>query len=238
MTTPYRRNAEAVNAVLKETSDGGIVTTKPCKIQVPERYLNRQLASIGAEVYILGIFAIIVDQDYAVSLTNAMMRINPASTETVEIEEENYLEFHFQAGDRVFDSTDLVQNNTLTYYIYDEFVAKGRIPWFMNYFDMAKLFETAKEHAGMNLGNPAVLELIISTIARDPKEITRLYRHAIKKVEDVYRLAPKVVPFRSVIYNTSDTTSKLIGAYFSDGVTSALVNPSERVERIEQLLRT
>lgn len=239
MKVPYRRDPDAVNAHLKEQDDGGLFTEKACKIQIPERYLGRHLASIGAEVHILGIFAIIMeDSYYAVSITNAMMHILPASTETVEIDGETYLEFYFQPGDTVFHSTNLVKNDIITYYIYDEFVAKGRIPWYLNYFDLARLFETAKEHAGINLGNRAVLDLIISTIARDPKEIMRLYRHAIFKPADVERIPPKVVPFRSVIYNTSDTTSKLIGAYFGDGISSALVNPSERVERIEELLRT
>lgn len=239
MTQPYRRDAATVLTHLHEQEDGGLFTTRACKIQVPERYLGRHLASIGAEVHILGIFAIILDDgSYAVSLTNAMMRILPASTETVEIDGTAYLEFHFGAGDQVFYSTELVKNDTITYYVYDEFIAKGRIPWYLNYFDLARLFETAELHAGINLGNRAVLDLIMSTIARDPQDIMRLYRHVIFRPVDVERIPPKVVPFRSVIYNTSDTTSKLIGAYFGDSISSALVNPSERVERIESLLRT
>ena len=234
----YQRDPDRVNAVLKEQDDGSIVTTVACKLQVPERYLGRHLASIGSEVYVLGIFAIIVeDTFYAVSLTNAMMRITPASTETVMVEDVPYLEFYFEPGSQVFYSTDLVKNNTITYYIYDEFIAKGRIPWFMNYFDLSALFGTAKLHAGMNLGNRAVVDLIMSTIARDPKDIMRLYRHSITSYTYVDKTPPQFVPFRSVIYNTSDTTSKLIGAYFGDSITSALVNPSEKVERIESLLR-
>lgn len=233
------RDAAAVNAQLLDQDDGAVVTRRACRIQVPERYLDRHLASIGAEVYILGIFALIMDDGhYAVNLTNALMRITPASTDTVEVEGTNYLEFSFEPGDVVFASTDLVKDDEVTYYIYDEHIAKGRIPWYLNYFDLANLFSTAKLHAGINLGNPAVLQLITSTIARDPDDIMRLYRHRITKIEEVKTIPPKTVPFRSVIYNTSDTTSKLIGAYFGDSVTSALVHPSERTERIESLLRT
>lgn len=233
------RAPERVHAQLRESKDGAIYTAVPCKIQVPKRYLERHLASIGAEVYILGFFAIIMeDSYYGVSITDAMMRITPYSTETVVIDGTEYLEFHFRKNDRVFYSVELVKNDTLTYYIYDEHIAKGRIPWYFNYFDLAKLFETAELHAGINLGNRAVIDLIVSTIARNREDMTQLYKHVVTKAADVDTNPPAIVPFRSVIWNTSDTTSKLIGAYFGDSITSALVNPSERVERIEALLRT
>jgi len=239
MSPKLQRQPEKIQANLFERDDGALYTKVPCKIQIPQRYLERHLASIGAEVYILGFFAMIMeDSYYGVSLTDAMMRITPSSTETVEIDGTLYLEFHFDAGERVFYTTELVKNDTITYYIYDEHIAKGRIPWFFNYYDLAKIFETSELHAGINLGNRAVIDLIASTIARDANDMTVLYRHVLNNPKDVENNPPAIVPFRSVIWNTSDTTSKLIGAHFGDSVTSALVNPSERVERIEELLRT
>ncbi len=239
MKQRLQRAPEKVKAHLHEREDGGIYTDVACTIQVPERYLGRHLASIGTEVHILGFFALIMeDQYYSVSITDAMMRITPSSTETVDVDGTPYLEFQFEPGDRVFYSTDLVKNDTLTYYIYDELIAKGRIPWFFNYYDLAKIFETAKEHAGIDLGNRAIIDLIVSTIARNKENMIELYRHVLKQPRDIETNPPVIVPFRSVIWNASDTTSKLIGAYFGDSITSALVNPSDRVERIEELLRT
>lgn len=129
-------------------------------------------------------------------------------------------------------------NDVLTYYVYNEFVAMGNFPWYMNYFDRAKIFRTAKIHAGINLGAPTVVELIISTTQRDSKDLSTLYRHIIKSLEDVIISPPVSVPFKSVIWNTADTTSKLNGANFNDGITSAVANPSQSVELIEELLRT
>lgn len=231
------RDPVRVQSHLKER-DGSVYTDAPCRIQVPARYQDRHLVSISSEVYIVGIFALIIEGYYSVSITNAMMRINPSSTERVDVNGVEYLEFHFEKGDQVIYSTDLIKNDTLVYYIYDEHVAKGRIPWYLNYFDLSRLFETAELHGGINLGNRAVIDLILSTIARNPKDYTQLYRHILTKPKDIETNPPAIVPFRSVIWNTSDTTSKLIGAHFGDSVTSALVNPSERVERIEELLRT
>lgn len=239
MKPGYQRNADYVLANLHEDENGAVYTKKPCKIQVPERYLGRHLANIGTEVYILGFFAIIMeDKYYGVSQVDAMMRITPSSTEVVDIDGTQYIEFQFDAGDKVIYSTDLVKNDTLTYYIYDEHIAKGRIPWYFNYFDLAHLFDSAVKHAGIDLGNRAVIDLIISTIARNNDDMTQLYRHILNKPSEINTNPPAIIPFRSVIWNTSDTTSKLIGAYFGDSITSALVNPSDTVERIEELLRT
>jgi hypothetical protein len=239
MTTTFRRNPELVKKHLTEQEDGSVITSAACRIVVPERYASRHLANIGTEVHILGFFAIILeDGSYGVSATAAMMRITPSSTEKVNHNGTAYYEFHFFPGDRVFYNTYLVQNDTLTYYIYDEHLAKGNVPWYFNYFDLAHILSTAELHAGINLGNKALLELIVSTMCRDSSDMTRLYRHIYEGPEATAKNPPSVVAFRSVIWNTSDTTSKLIGAYFGDSITSALVNPSERVERIEELLRT
>lgn len=239
MNTPNLiRDADFVISRLTEESDGSVVTTVPCTVQIPESFAAKNLAVIGSEVFIFGFFPIIMGDRYAVNKTIAMMRICPSSTQKIVVNETPYVEFQFEAGDKLIYTTALVVTDTLSYYMYDEFIAKGNIPWYMDYFDMANMFDTAKEHAGVDLGGRSIIELIISTIARDPNDMTRLYRHILARPEDLRTKPPVTVPFRSVIWNTSDTTSKLNGAYYSEGINSALVNQSESVEMIEELLRT
>lgn len=234
-----RRDPERVHSHLTDLEDNSVVTNAPCKIQIPERFTGRHLAVIGSEVFTIGIFPIIFnDEYYAVNNTIAMMRINPISTERVHINGEVYLEFHFDKGSKIFQNTYLVVNDTLTYYVYDELINKGNFPWYINYYDKAKLFETANLHAGVNLGGWPTLQLIISTTQRASDDMSQLYRHVLTRHSDIVDNPPVDVPFRSVIWNTSDTTSKLNGAYFDQAITSALVNPSESVELIEELLRT
>lgn len=235
----YKRDGAKVRKNLQVTEDGALVTLKPCRIQVPQRYLERHMATVGSEVHVLGIFGIIMeDSYYGVSMADAMVRLLPNSTDTIDIDGEQYLEFSFDAGDQLFYSLDLVQNDTLTYYIYDEHVAKGRVPWYLNYYDMSKFFESAEEHAGVKLGNHAILNLITSTTTRDSQNLMTLYRNVVESSTFVETHPPTVVPFRSVVYNTPNTLSKIIGAYFSDSLSSALVHPTQNVERIEELLRT
>ena len=233
------RDPSKVLASLKELPDNRLVTTKGCKIYIPVRYAERGLAQIGIETYIVGIYAITVDDTYyGVSIVNAMTRIEPTSTIKIMVDDEEYYEFSFDPGSTVMSSTLLVKRDTLTYNIYDEIISKGRVPWYMNYIDLSKLFETAKYHAGANIGqNQEVVELIVSMIARNPDNRHEYYRHSIKSLDDVTLKPPAVIPLKSVIYGATNTTNKLAGSYFHEGLVSGLNTPSDRVERIEDLLR-
>lgn len=233
------RDASKVHAALKKLDDGSVVTTRGCKILVPARFAEQQLAMLGNEINICGLFAIVVDdQFYGVSSAMAMMRIEPTITNTIKVEEEDYLEFVFDPGCTVISSTELVKSDTFIYLVYSEIIAKGNIPWFMTYEDMGGLFESAPHHAGVSVGaNFAVIEMIIAAISRSEKDRTKYFRHLINSKQDMVNLVPAFIPLRSVTYGASNTTAKLIGAYWEEGLTSALVNPTETVEPIEGLLR-
>lgn len=233
------RDPAKIHAVLAELPDGRLVTKKEVKIYVPSRFDERGLASVGMETYIVGIYAIVIDDKYyGVSMVNAMCRIEPTSTVKVVFDEEEYYEFTFDAGSTVMATVHLVRTDTLVYKIYDEIISKGRVPWYLGYTELGKLFDTAKYHAGANIGaNHEVTELIISMISRDPKDRVKYYRQTVKSIEDVEKNPPAFIPLRSVTYAATNTTNKLAGSYFNEGLVSALVSPADRVERIEELLR-
>ena len=232
------RSAPEVHAALTELEDGRVVTKKPVKIYIPTRFADRGLASIGSEIYIVGIYAITVnDLHYGVSVVNAMMRIEPTSLMKVVIDHDEYYEFFFEPGSTVFPSTQLVKTDTLVYRIYDEIISKGHVPWYLGYTELGRLFDSAKYHAGANIGeNPEVTELIVSMIARDSKDRRFYYRQVVKNLDDVEKRPPVFIPLRNITYGATNTTNKLAGSYFNEGMTSALINPADRSERIESLL--
>lgn len=216
-----------------------IVTTKDCKIQFPVEYANNNLAILGTETQSLGIFPIIFeDSYYTLNNTLAPFRMYPDKIEIVKINGADYNELSFKAGDTLFQNTDLVKVDKMVYFVYNYFIAKGNIPWYLELFDVANIFATSIEHAGVNLGNKTTMDIIIMTMARDSKDIYKLYKHVMNDIKDVDTNPPMLISFDSVIFNTSDTTSKLNGSYFNEAINAALVNKSERVEMIEELLRT
>ena len=233
------RDPAKVHACLQELVDGRLVAKKSIKIYIPTRFAERGLASIGIETQIVGIYAIVVeDKYYGISMVNAMIRIEPTSTIKILINEEEFYEFYFEPGSTVIATVNLVKADTLVYKIYDEIISKGRVPWYLNYTDLGKLFDSAKYHAGANIGgNHEVTELLVSMITRNANDRHLYYRSGLKSMEDLQKRPPAFVALRSVTYSATNTLNKLAGSYFSEGMVSALVTPTEKVERIESLLR-
>lgn len=232
------RDPSKIHASLKELPDNSLVALKRLRIYIPQRFEERELASISNEIYICGIYAIVTEDGfYGVSLVNSMVRIQPSVINTIKVDGDSYYEFVFDAGSTVIPDLNLVKNDVLTYLIFDEFFAKGRVPWYVSYDDLGSIFDTASKYAGTNVGeNREVIELITSIVARDPKNRYQMYRHVIKDRGTLLSNPPAYVPLDAIQFTATNTTAKLAGAYMADGVVSALVNPSERVERIEGYL--
>lgn len=234
-----QRNPKAVLASLVTLPDGRVVTKTGCKIHLPCRFAERGLANIGVDNYIVGLYAIIVgDAQYAISMVNAMLNIDPTETVRVKINQDDYFEFIFPAGSTVLKSTSIVKTDSLVSKIYDEVFSKGNVPWYFTYDDLAFIFDTSKEYAGANIGtNNEVTELIASIVARNSKDKTKYYRSTVKSAADVKTNPPAYISLRDVTFAPTNTTNRMGGSYMSTGIIAALNNPSDRTERIESLLR-
>ncbi len=236
--TKLRRDPEAVKASLKEVGNV-LYVSQPTKVYSPVRFSERNLAQVGAEIYIVGIYAMVInDFEWAVSLVDAMIRIEPTSYKIVNIDGDDYFEFYFEPGSVFCPNLELVKTDTLTYRIYDEIISKGKIPWYLSYLELGGIFDSAKYHAGTNIGSDReVTELIVSLIARNKEDRTKYYRQTVESLDDLQKNPPVFIPMRSVIYAATNTLNKIAGSYMESGVISALVSPSDRVEHIESILR-
>lgn len=236
--TKLIRDPIKIHETLSEQGDK-LITTKGCKIYTPVLYEEKGLLSIGTEITILGIFDISVDDKYnGVSLAPTMLRIEPSTINTVDINGDKYYEFVFLPGSVVIADLMAVKDDTLPYHIYDLFIASGKIPFYFTYSDLGDLFSLAEYQAGIKIGaNNAVMEMIVAVISRTESDRTKYYRHEISKIADQHSNPPVYIPFSDVSYNATNTTARLIGSYYDQGVTSALINPSQRTENIETILR-
>ena len=234
------RDPSKVVASLEELPDGRLVTKTGCKIIIPKSFEEKKMATIGIDNFIVGIYAMVVDDAvYAVSMVNAMIEIDPTSTQVIKINGVDHYEFTFIKGSTVIKTLNLVKTDTIVYQIYDELFSKGHIPWYLSYNDLALIFDTAKEHAGANIGqNQEVTELIVSIVARDKKDKTQYFRSTVQSVADMRVKKPTYIALRNVVYAPTNTLNRLGGSYMAtQGVTAALNNPSDRVERMESILR-
>ena len=127
------RNPDAIKGQLKKQADNSLITNKGCKIYIPARFAERNLADLGVDNYIVGMFAMTVDDTYySFCNINALIQITPDAINKVNIEGEDYFEFVFLKGSTVIKNTFLIMNDVLVFRIYDEFMSKGNIPWYMS----------------------------------------------------------------------------------------------------------
>lgn len=234
-----RRNAELVLSQLKENSAGQIIAKLPMVIQVPVRFSEIGLGEIGINTFTYGLLAIILESgDYAVLNVNALLELNPYKLSIVTVDDVDYHQFHFDAGDVVIKTTDLVKREAMLFNVFNEFIFNGKVPWYTDYEDLGKLFDTAKYHAGSNVAqNPEVIEFIASMVSRSKNDRTKYIRSVAQKQSDFTLNDIDYVPLKSVYWSVTSTVNKLTGSHFADGVTSALVTPTTKTDKIERILR-
>jgi len=237
MKTPVR-NAEVVLKQLSDVSGKPVIAKNNIAIQVPVRFKEIGLAQIGSSTFVFGLFAMILDSgEYALMNVNAYLELGAASVDTEEIDGTEYYNFHFEPGDVVFKTKSLVCRPALIFKAISEFVFKGKVPWYVDYDDMGKLFSTAKKHAATTADiRPEVMEFMAAYIGRNKNDRINYIRESAETYAD-FEKNLAWVPMQSVYWSAPGTVNKLAGAYFQDGIVSAIVNPSERVEKIESILR-
>lgn len=231
----YLRDSDVIKSNFKVINKRW-VALKDCEIYFPVEYKLKGLAEVSDHVYTLGVVMITVGTVYAVLSVNAMITFNPTSIEEIKYGNDPYYKLSFEAGDTVIENIDIVKQDTLPYHIYDLFISKGKIPAYMSYVDMCRLFETSKSYADANVGSrPEVVQLMISLIARAKEDKRIYYRQVVDSDPESKNL--EWIKMSNIEYGATNTLNKLGGNYFSEGVASALINPTERLENIENLLR-
>jgi hypothetical protein len=237
------RKPEIVKANLTVAKDGSLMAKKETIIYIPLKYRSRGLATFGLVTRSVGMFPIVIGKEYSVMKVCANIDLTPTSTRTVIIEDEEFMELFFEAGSMIAKSVKLVQSAVLVYTISDHFLSKGDIPWFMSYSDISEIFDTARKHAGTDLNvDPSILEVIASSLSRQTKDRTKYLRHAIKdqagfQYPDKLAGGVSYISIKNIELGATNTTAKLMGSYYTEGLSSALVTKTDRIEGVEELLR-
>ncbi|MNP88992.1 hypothetical protein D3C85_13860 [compost metagenome] len=239
-SSKFIRDAARIHKAIERTAEGSFMALKPVKVYIPARFPQRDLAVFEDEITFVGICAIVLDDTYyAASRICAPIRSEPSLVNTAVIDEVEYIEMHYEPGDRVIASEELVMIDNLLYRIYDEIIAKGRVPWYLSYNELGGIFDSSYKHAGVRIGKtPTVMEIISTAIARDDSDLRRYYRQVVETYEDISLSPPTIIPLRNISYGATNTIAKITGSRADEGMTSAIVNPGDRVERTERILRT
>lgn len=238
-TSHLKRDGKLVKETLKVIGNS-LVTKTGCKIYFPKHYVDGKLGSMIDNVQVIGYYAIVIDDKYyGVNKTAAMITLSPDSIAKVDVDDNPYMELKFNPGSVVIRELDLVKSSSVLFNIYDEIVAKGKTPWYFSYSDLGAIFDTAVYHAGVNLrASRSIMEMMAASRARDPANRADYYRNTLTKQSDLEKTEPDIIALRNVSYGATNAVSRLLGAYLNEGVSSALVNPTDRIEKVESLLLT
>ncbi len=231
------RDPELAKSLLVKNEAGQVLAKEKCYIQVPARFSNIGLGQVGVDTIIYGCYAMINEAGrYTVRNINALIELNPNKTEVIKIGSVDYHQFEFDAYQVMIKTSNIIKRDNIIYNIFDEFLFKGKVPWYLEYEDLGKLLDTAKKFANSDVGkNQDVIEFIVSMIARTSNDRTINIRHILNNYKDLHDIS--YVPLSSVFYSVNTTINKLSGSYFNDGIVSALVKKTDDISEIEKILR-
>lgn len=232
------RNPDLIERATVTTPDYKMVAKKDCKILFPETWVGRELAWIEGDIRILTKFMLVVDGEYTICNECAYIPLLPDSIFATDVDGVPHYELTFSKGGVICPNLRLVVNDTILYYIADEFLTKVRIPPYFEYSDVGKLFLNSNKHSKRELASSnTILELWVATVARSMKDETVQWRYHGKSMQQAIKDRPSYISFKSPVYMANSAMSKISGAYFRDGMASALVSETDVVEPLEVLVR-
>lgn len=201
-----------------ELKKGAYYCKKKCAIEFPNWYMDKGMGEFGEEVSFYGIFVIIIDGKYSVSLIPTICRSNPINITSVTREGVEYVRLEFGAGDPILVDENVVQETLLSYDFFKGYIIKANVPWFVEPGDLPKILTNLVRYAGSAVGvNPITNELVSSFITRSKKDPDVYYRQTDMKGPFGY------VPLTDLFFSVKNTVNKITGSYMQEGIVSALV---------------
>lgn len=220
-----------------DRKDDVMRTKTDIRVFIPERYIQKSLTTLGGVVKTLAIFAAVdKNNNYSLVMIPAKVDMIPHYTEEVMVDGTVNIVLHFEKDDIFIANTNVVQNASFMYDIFEEFYIRGNVPWFIPYSMLPNIFLESKRYAKSNIGNnPISMEILTAIIARDPLDKKTQFRKVINKTKTSNK--PVYVGLNNIYYSYSNTGAKLIGGYYKAGVTNAIVDKENKATEVVSLLR-
>ena len=235
------KNKEKVLSCMKEIpEEHKVIALKKLRVYFPVRYEEVSLASISNSVTTIGYF-IVATEDNFFGCYSIPARITLEHSEINRVKDSEgnaFYELEFEPGAAIISNTNLFKDDTLSYYIFKLFPYSGKMPWYYTDDDILRLLDEAPLFSGSNVTkNIPILDMLLSMTLRAPDNLSKFYRHYVTREMREKGEEATVVPLSNVSLGRSNTTAKVLGNYYDESTTSALINPSSSNEDIEDLLR-
>lgn len=223
-----------ISPYFKEVNGQWIFVGEKLEIYIPEIYKDRGLLMMGESVTSLAIFEIRINDTFSAQIL-ALMRvvIEPVSDHRVTEDGYKYIVLTLLRDSVFLANKHIVKDGNLIYDIFVTFLALGKVPPYLDYNSIHRLFDNDDKHCGVNLKvNHCVFEMIYAHMHRDEKDPYAFYRNTRMDKP------PVIVPIHQISHGPISSSARVIGSYLSEGLTSALVDENQHQPSvIENLFR-
>ena len=219
----------------KQDGDRWIFTGKKLEVYIPKVYEDKGLLRLGEVVTTLGIIHLrINDMFYSNLMILARLTIEYINIDTVTEDDYDYVVLTLVENSVFIKNRYIVKDSDLIYTTLMVFLALGKIPPFISYDNIHRLYDNDKKHCGVDLSlNHSIMEMICAHIYRSKDDPYQFYRHTRMNEK------PIIVPIHQISHAPQSTTARIVGSYLTEGITSSLVDDTERTPSIvENLLRS
>ena len=235
----YVHDKPYVLSKLKTLPKGGIVCLSEARVHIPSRFFQHDMATM-VENYVetIAAFALIVDNRYLTLQACSKVKLEPTYIQQIKHNDIEYYELVFAAGSPIYSSNEVFKDDVVTYQLFDEFIYKANVPWYIDDVYLATIFQTADSLAGAPVGAlQETMELLVSRGTRNPEKLTQQYRYLFIDPKEARKVKPTNIAIKDVMLSVDGSINKIAGSYPQDGIASILINPSKEVNRIEQVVR-
>lgn len=229
------RSPEKVRATLKRVGDQ-LITLKGCSIVFPKSYEDKQLAYMGEDISLIGIFALFIDDvTYSVALAPSRFPIGNCLVEVINIADVEHYKLTFSPGAVVYRNVNAIKVKVFSYDVVNYFIDYGRVPWFLNYVDAAEICRDMQYWCNISLGGgQACFDILISIIARTQADIRSYYRMTLKSEQDLYK-RPNFIPVMEKSLTATSTLARFTGGELKKSVRETLLDENGTREPLEDL---
>lgn len=208
-------------------------TGKSLEVYIAKNYETYRLLEITDCVKALGIMCLIIDEKYWCNVNIlAKLTMHPSQYEFIVIDTVDYIKMNFDHGDIFIGDTQVIQDSSILFAVYSEFITRGKPLFSFTYDDFARTFDHLKELCATTLGvDRVIFELIVSHITRDEDDVFTQYRYTDMKKP------PKFISLVNMSLAPTTTSSRMCGGYFNDGLSASLLTTSKEQTPFENMIR-
>ena len=233
------RDPNYIKSLLKDTDDA-LITNKDLFVMFPQKFIDRDLSSLGNTCHILGLISIIdIDsKKYSVTTVPARLETQPSEIDTTIVNNMEYVVLKIDKDSEFITSKKVLKESDFVFDVMDLLLIIGKIPRYYDYNDIVKIFANVRKYTGEKAAdNQLTFELLTAMVARDAEDWNKYYRDILESMKDVGKKDLAWVGLENIWFSFRSTLSKLAGAYMKKGVVSAIINPEKEISDLEHVLR-